>query len=322
MASIQRREVTMSDASELRTKKLQLNNGTGQIPALGFGTLIADPATTITATRAALDAGFRHFDCAERYRNEREVGVALQAGLAAGGLAREDIFVTTKLWNTNHRPERVEPAFEVSRARLALDYLDLYLIHTPFAFQPGDEQDPRDQDGNVLYDQDVTLLDTWKALESLVDRGKCRAIGLSDITLKALLPVYEAARIKPAVVQVEAHPYLPEPELLEFCKLKGIVLLAFAPLGHGNTKGPLTDPVVLEIAARVAKTPAQVLLAWAVQRGTAVLTTTKTAARAPENFNISVLPEDAFEAIDRIEIRHRLNSVVSTGIPGFIPQGN
>jgi aldehyde reductase len=312
----------MSDASELRTKKLQLNNGTGQIPALGFGTLIADPATTITATRAALDAGFRHFDCAERYRNEREVGVALQAGLAAGGLAREDIFVTTKLWNTNHRPERVEPAFEVSRARLALDYLDLYLIHTPFAFQPGDEQDPRDQDGNVLYDQDVTLLDTWKALESLVDRGKCRAIGLSDITLKALLPVYEAARIKPAVVQVEAHPYLPEPELLEFCKLKGIVLLAFAPLGHGNTKGPLTDPVVLEIAARVAKTPAQVLLAWAVQRGTAVLTTTKTAARAPENFNISALPEDALEAIDRIETRHRLNSVVSTGIPGFIPQGN
>jgi len=312
----------MSDASEFRTKKLQLNNGTGQIPALGFGTLIADPATTITATRAALDAGFRHFDCAERYRNEREVGVALQAGLAAGGLAREDIFVTTKLWNTNHRPERVEPAFEASRARLALDYLDLYLIHTPFAFQPGDEQDPRDQDGNVLYDQDVTLLDTWKALESLVDRGKCRAIGLSDITLKALLPVYEAARIKPAVVQVEAHPYLPEPELLEFCKLKGIVLLAFAPLGHGNTKGPLTDPVVLEIAARVAKTPAQVLLAWAVQRGTAVLTTTKTAARAPENFNISALPEDAFEAIDRIETRHRLNSVVSTGIPGFIPQGN
>jgi alcohol dehydrogenase (NADP+) len=312
----------MSDASELRTKKLQLNSGTGQIPALGFGTLIADPATTITATRAALDAGFRHFDCAERYRNEREVGVALHAGLAAGGLSREDLFVTTKLWNTNHRPERVEPAFEASRARLALDYLDLYLIHTPFAFQPGDEQDPRDQDGNVLYDQDVTLLDTWKALESLVDRGRCRAIGLSDITLRALLPVYEAARIKPAVVQVEAHPYLPEPELLEFCKHRGIVLLAFAPLGHGNTKGPLTDPVVLEIAARVAKTPAQVLLAWAIQRGTAVLTTTKTAARAPENFNISALPEDAFEAIDRIETRHRLNSVVSTGIPGFIPQGN
>src|SRR6202050_1281843 len=111
---------------------MPLNNGAGYIPALGFGTLIPDAALTRTATRAALNAGFRHFDCAERYRNEREVGVALQAGLAAGGLARENIFVTTKLWNTNHRPERVEPAFEASRARLALDYLDLYLIHTPF----------------------------------------------------------------------------------------------------------------------------------------------------------------------------------------------
>src|SRR3984957_3019130 len=312
----------MANSAEFRTMRIPLKHGAGQIPALGFGTLIADPTVTSNATRNALDAGFHHFDCAERYRNERQVGDALREAFDAGGLSREDIFATTKLWNTNHRPERVEPAFEASRARLALDYLDLYLIHTPFAFQPGDEQDPRDQDGNVLYDQDVTLLDTWKAMENLVDRGRCRAIGLSDITLRALLPIYEAARIKPAVVQVEAHPYLPEPELLEFCQHRGIVLLAFAPLGHGNTKGPLTDPVVLEIAVRVAKTPAQVLLAWAVQRGTAVLTTTKTAARAPENFNISALPEDAFEAIDRIEIRHRLNSVVSTGIPGFIPQGN
>ena len=109
----------------------------------------------------------------------------MQAGLAAGGIAREDIFVTTKLWNTNHRPERVEPAFEASLDRLGLDYLDLYLIHTPFAFQPGDEQDPRDQNGNILYDRDVTLLETWGAMESLVDRGRCRAIGLSDISLNA-----------------------------------------------------------------------------------------------------------------------------------------
>ena len=117
------------------------------MPMLGFGTLIPDPAETISATRYALEAGFRHFDCAERYRNESEVGEALQAGLTAGGIAREDIFVTTKLWNTNHRPERVEPAFEASLKRLRLDYLDLYLIHTPFAFQPGDDQDPRDQTG-------------------------------------------------------------------------------------------------------------------------------------------------------------------------------
>jgi alcohol dehydrogenase (NADP+) len=311
----------MIESSDFRTKKIALNQGAGYMPVLGFGTLIPDPAATISATRDALEAGFRHFDCAERYRNERAVGDALHAGLTAGGIAREDIFVTTKLWNTNHRPERVAPAFEASLARLGLNDLDLYLIHTPFAFQPGDEQDPRDQDGNVIYDRGVTLLETWGAMESLVDSGKCRAIGLSDISLKELLPIYEASRIKPAVVQVEAHPYLPETELLEFCKEKGIVFLAFAPLGHGIRPGPLEDPVISAIAARVEKTEAQVLLAWAVQRGTALLTTPRTAARAQENLNISAIPEDAVEEINRIQTRQRFNEVVKTGSPGFIPQG-
>jgi alcohol dehydrogenase (NADP+) len=307
-------------AEDLRLAKMPLNNGSGHLPALGFGTLIPDAAVTITATRDALEAGFRHFDCAERYRNEREVGEALQTRLAPGEIAREDIFVTTKLWNTNHRPERVEPAFEASLDRLRLNYLDLYLIHTPFAFQPGDNQDPRDQNGNVLYDRGVTLLDTWRAMESLVDGGRCGAIGLSDISLNELLPVYESARIKPAVVQVEAHPYLPETELLEVCKEKGIVFLAFAPLGHGMRPGLLEDPVISAIAARVRKTPAQVLLAWAVQRGTAVLTTPKTAARARENVDISALPEEALNEINRIQTRQRLNDVVNTGNPGFIPR--
>ena len=310
----------MIESLDLRWKRIPLNNGSGQMPALGFGTLIPDPAVTLSATRDALEAGFRHFDCAERYRNEREVGEALQAGLAAGGIAREEIFVTTKLWNSNHRPERVEPAFEASLDRLRLNYLDLYLIHTPFAFQPGDEQDPRDENGNVIYDRGVTLLDTWRALESLVDRGRCRAIGLSDITLNELRPLYESARIKPATVQVESHPYLPETELLEFCKEKGIVFLAFAPLGHGMRPGPLEDPVVSAIAAQVGKTPAQVLLAWAVQRGTALLTTPKSADRARESFNISAIPEEALDQINRIQTRQRLNDVVNTGSPGFIPR--
>ena len=310
----------MNPSSDLRMTRIPLKHGAGHIPALGFGTLIPDPAVTITATRDALEAGFRHFDCAERYANEREVGTALHAGLAAGGIAREDIFVTTKLWNTNHRPDRVEPAFEASLDRLRLKYLDLYLIHTPFAFQPGDNPDPRDQNGNVLYDQGVTLLDTWKALETLVEHGKCRAIGLSDITLNDLKPIYESARIKPAAVQVESHPYLPESELLAFCKEKGIVLLAFAPLGHGMKPGLLEDPVISAIATRVGRTAAQVLLAWAVQRGTAVLTTPRSAARAHENFDISRLPQDAFDEIDRIQTRQRLNPVVNTGVPGFIPK--
>jgi alcohol dehydrogenase (NADP+) len=310
----------MIESSDFPGKKIVLNRGGGRMPALGFGTLIPDAATTTRATREALEAGYRHFDCAERYQNEREVGEALRIGLAAGGIAREDIFVTTKLWNSNHRPERVEPAFEASLKRLGLDYLDLYLIHTPFAFRVGDEQDPRDENGDVVYDKDVTLLDTWRGMEDLVDHGRCRAIGLSDIGLDDLQPLYESARIKPAVVQVEAHPYLPETELLEFCKEKGIVFLAFAPLGHGIRPGPLEDPVIVQIATRIGKTAAQVLLAWAIQRGGALLTTPKTAARARENFDISALPADAFDEINRIETRQRFNEVVKTGSPGFIPR--
>jgi len=155
-----------------------------------------------------------------------------------------------------------------------------------------------------------------------VDGGKCRAIGLADVTLEKLVSIYDAARIKPAVVQVEAHPYLPETELLEYCKEKGIILLAFAPLGHGIKPGPLEDPIVLSVAARVGKTPAQVLLAWAVQRGTALLTTARTEARAHENFDISPLPEDAFDEINNIQTRQRFNQVVHTGVPGFIPRPN
>jgi len=288
---------------------------------LGFGTLIPDPVATKNATTDALKAGFRHFDCAERYRNEAAVGEALRAELATGAIAREDVFITTKLWNSNHRPERVEPAFDASCQRLGISYADLYLIHTPFAFQPGDNYEPRDQKGDIIYDDGVTLLDTWRAMESLADQSKCRAIGLSDVLLETLVPIYEAARIKPAVVQVESHPYLPQTELLEFCKQRGIVLLAFAPLGHGMRPGPLEDPVVLAIAKQTSLTPAQVLLAWAIQRGTALLTTSKTPERIRENYDVSEIPQEAVEEINRIQTRSRLNSVVKTGVPGFIARG-
>jgi alcohol dehydrogenase (NADP+) len=321
MNTIQNSENDTHHSTDLRFAKIPLNFGSGAIPALGFGTLIPDPAETKSATTNALRAGFRHFDCAERYRNEREVGESLRAEFATGAIAREDVFITTKLWNTNHRPERVEPAFDASCERLGIRYVDLYLIHTPFAFQPGDNFDPRDQNGNIIYDDGVTLLETWRAMESLAEKDKCRAIGLSDVTLEKLIPVYEAARIKPAVVQVESHPYLPQTELLEFCKQRGIVLLAFAPLGHGMRPGPLEDPAVLAIAQQTSRTPAQVLLAWAIQRGTAILTTSKTPERIHENYNISGIPEDAVDEINRIQTRSRLNSVVQTGVPGFIAKG-
>src|ERR1700760_4921279 len=174
---------TTTERDSLRYTKIPLSDGSGAIPALGFGTLIPDPTDTKIATKAALEAGFRQLDAAERYRNEKEVGEAMQEVFKAGKIKREEVFIATKLWNNNHRPERVKPAFEASLKKLQRDYVDLYLIHTPFAFQPGDEQDPRDANGDVIYDKGVTLLDTWRAMEDLVDRGRCRAIGLSDIGL-------------------------------------------------------------------------------------------------------------------------------------------
>src|SRR5271168_3690035 len=285
--------MSMAPPDTLRYTRIPLVHGAGAIPAVGFGTLIPDPLATKQATRTALEVGFRHFDCAERYRNEAAVGDAMQAVFKAGMVRREDVFVTTKLWNTNHRPERVQPAFDASLRRLQLDYVDCYLIHTPFAFQPGDEQDPRDEHGQVVYDSGVTLIETWRALERLVDEGQCRSIGLSDVNLEKLQEIDAAARIKPAVVQVESHPYLPEWELLDFCREQGIVLLAFAALGHGLDPKLLDDPVITAIAQRIHKTPAQVALAWAVQRGTAFLTTSTNPRRIQENFDISTLPPDA-----------------------------
>jgi alcohol dehydrogenase (NADP+) len=312
----------MTQSESFRNRKLPLRGGAGTMPALGFGTLIPDATETRNATRTALEAGFRHFDCAERYRNEEQVGQAIRDAILAGWINRNDLFITTKLWNNNHRPERVQPAIESSRDRLQVEYIDLYLMHTPYAFRPGDDQDPRDQNGNVIYDPGATLMDTWRAMENLVDRGMCKAIGLSDVSLDQLREVSEKGRIKPSAVQIESHPYLPQTEILDFCNINGPVMLAFAPLGHGIKPGVLEDPVILAIAHGVNKTPAQVLLAWAVQRGTAVLTTPKTPDRAKENFDISALPADAMEQINAIQTRQRFNLVTGTGIPGFIARGN
>ena len=305
----------------LSNTNLPLAGGKGVLPAVGFGTLIRDPVAAKRAIKVALEIGFRHIDAAELYRNEEVVGEALQESFAEGTVWRKDLFVTTKLWNNNHRPERVKPALEASLRRLQLDYVDGYLIHTPFAFQPGDEQYPTGEDGLPIYDSEITLLETWQAMERLVDEGLCRFIGLSDVRLEKVKEIVASARIKPAIVQVECHPYLPEPELLDFCQQHGIVLLAFAPLGHGMEPRVLHDPVIGDIAQRVGKTPAQVALAWALQRGTAFLTTSTNPDHILENFDLSPLPADALHEMQHaITTRVRFNQVVETGLPGFVPR--
>ena len=209
--------------------------------------------------------------------------------------------ITTIVGSVSNPPLRRVP-------RLQLDYVDCYLIHTPFAFRPGDEQDPRDERGQVIYNSGVTLVETWQALENLVDEGECRSIGLSNVNLEKLQEIVEAAQIKPAVVEVESHPYLPEWDLLEYCRQHGIVLLAFAALGHAMEPRLLDDPVIIAIAQRLDKTPAQVVLAWAAQRGTALLTTSVTPSRIQENFELSTIPEDAMQEI-RTSWRRRSGSI-------------
>ncbi len=315
----------MAPNDDLGQRKFPLNTGIGEIPALGFGTSLSDNTKTRDAVKTAVEVGFRHLDAAERYRNEAEVGAALEELFARGTVRREDLFVTTKLWNNNHRPERVKPALQASLDRLGLEAVDLYLVHTPFAFSPGDDQDPRHPNGSVVYDDGVTLEETWAAMESLVDEGLTRAIGLSDIDAAGTLQVVETARIKPAVVEVEAHPYHPQWELHELCKTHGIVLLAFASLGHALEPRLLDDSLVVSIARRLGKTPAQVLLAWGIQRGTAVLTASVTPSRISENFAVTALPEDAVHDIsERLQTRYRFNSVVDAGEPGFaeVPVGS
>ena len=316
-------EVAMIE--DLSQHKFPLNNGSGEIPALGFGTSLSDNTKTRNAVKAAVEVGFRHLDAAERYRNEAEVGAALKELFADGTVRREDLFVTTKLWNNNHRPERVKPALQASLERLGLDAADLYLVHTPFAFKPGDDQDPRLPHGAVAYDDGVTLEETWAAMEALVDDGLTRAIGLSDIDVEGTRRIVNTARIKPAVVEVESHPYHPQWDLHEYGKSQGIILLAFASLGHALEPRLLDDPLVVSMAQRFGKTPAQVLLAWGIQRGSAVLTASVTPSRIRENFDVAALPEDAVQEIsERLETRYRFNSVVDGGEPGFaeVPPGS
>ncbi|KAG5841167.1 hypothetical protein ANANG_G00196700 [Anguilla anguilla] len=205
---------------------------TGQkMPLVGLGTWKSAPGQVMQAVLSALDCGYRHIDCAAAYGNEQEVGEALRERVGLGkALQREDVFVTSKLWNTQHHPDDVEPACRKSLADLGLDYLDLYLMHWPMAFQRGAEVMPRNADGSIRY-ADTHYRDTWKAMEALVDLGLARAIGLSNFNARQVDDVLSIAEHKPAVNQVECHPYLIQARLLAHCGDRGVVVTAYSPLG-------------------------------------------------------------------------------------------
>jgi alcohol dehydrogenase (NADP+) len=273
-----------------------------QIPAIGLGTWLASPGEVGQAVREAIRAGYRHIDCAALYENEPEVGQAIADAIAAGDVRREELWVTSKLWNSSHLAEDVLPALLQTLNDLQLDYLDLYLIHWPIAWQPGLKYPERPD--QYLAPEEAPLTDTWEVLQAVAEDGLCRNIGVSNFSLGKIDQLIEAGYSTPAMNQVELHPLLAQNALLEGCRERGIVLTAYAPLGSaGGTSAraqldapaPLRDPVVHSIAARLGATPAQVLLAWGMQRGTCVIPKSVHPDRLRENLAATELELDRYD---------------------------
>ncbi|KKY20939.1 putative aldo-keto reductase [Phaeomoniella chlamydospora] len=296
-------------------RSFKLNSGYS-IPAVGLGTWQSKPHEVEDAVAAALKIGYRHIDGAQGYENENEVG----AGIKKSGVPREDIFLTSKLWNTHHEPHRVEEAVDNTLKDFQTDYLDLYLIHWPIAFRyttgAGPPIDPKTGRIDVV---DVPIKDTWAALEALVAKGKIRSIGVSNFTKDKIEDLLKTAKIKPAVNQIEAHPYLQQRELLKWAKEQGVVITGYSPLGNNVYGYPrvVDDPLVIETAKSLGKTPAQLLISWAIQRGTAVLPKSVTPERIQSNFEDFELPEDTFQAISGLERGLRMNIPLRTGVDVF-----
>ncbi|RAL06957.1 aldo/keto reductase [Aspergillus homomorphus CBS 101889] len=293
----------------------KLNSGY-EIPAVGLGTWQSNKNEVREAVIAALKGGYRHIDAAAIYGNEQEVG----DGIKASGVPREKIFLTSKLWNTQHQPEHVEAALNRSLADLQTDYLDLYLIHWPVAFRHSTTTNqPIVEETGLIDVIDVPIKDTWAALEDLVAKGKVRSIGVSNFTREKIEELLKTAKIPPAVNQIEAHPYLQQRDLLEWSKQQGIVVAGYSPLGNNiyNIPRAVDDSLVIETAKSLGKTPAQVLISWAIQRGSVVLPKSVTPERIQSNFQDFVLPAEAFNAIQSLEKHQRMNFPARLGVDIF-----
>ncbi|EPY86879.1 aldo-keto reductase family 1, member C3 [Camelus ferus] len=289
----------------------ELNDGRF-IPVLGFGTYAPEEvpkSEALEATKFAIGAGFRHIDCAYLYQNEEQVGQAIRSKIADGTVKRDDIFYTSKLWCTFLRPELVRPALEKSLKDLQLDYVDLYIIHFPMAMKPGEDLLPKDENGKLICDT-VDLCSTWEAMEKCKDAGLAKSIGVSNFNHKQLEKILNkpGLKYKPVCNQVECHPYMNQSKLLDFCKSKGIVLVAYSALGSQrlenwvNLRLPvlLDDPLLGAIAKKHKRSPALIALRYQLQRGVVVLAKSYNKKRIKENmqvFDFELTPED-MKAID------------------------
>ncbi|KAK0661963.1 D-galacturonate reductase [Lasiodiplodia hormozganensis] len=291
---------------------LPLNTG-ATIPALGLGTWQSEPGQVKAAVTHALKSGYRHIDCAYMYGNEGEVGEALKEAFAAGIVKREDVFITTKLWCTFH--SRVEENLDESLRRLGLDYVDLYLMHWPVPMNPKGNHPtiPKLPDGSRDLDKSWSFLQTWKLLEELPAKGKAKAIGVANFSVPFLEALLKVAKIVPAANQIENHPYLPQQEIVDFCKAKGIHITAYSPLG--STGSPLfKEEGVQELAKKYNVGPGNILLSYHVARGSSVLAKSVTPSRIDENKNIVQLSAEDLQALENI---HKVKGVTRFVYPAF-----
>ncbi|CAO2595105.1 Aldo-keto reductase family 1 member C15 [Lemmus lemmus] len=286
------------DIMDLKHSRLVKLNDGNLMPVLGFGTYASDgvpKSKANEATKIAIDVGFRHIDAAYFYQNEEEVGQALRDKMADGTVKRDDLFYTTKIWTTFLRPELVCQCLERSLKKLGLDYVDLCIIHAPIAMKPGGDLIPKDASGKIIFDN-VDIRDTWEALEKCKDLGLTKSIGVSNFNRKVLELILNkpGLKYKPVCNQVECHPYLNQSKLLEFCKSKDIVLVAYSALGShrdpnwisDNSPYLLEEPILKTIAKKHSRTPGQVALRYQLQRGVVVLAKSFNEKRIKENFEV------------------------------------